>query len=70
MPAAATTSPTSASWSASARSIAWPAPNQTISGGVPAAIRVATRWAMLVKPGYSITTSIPVSAAKSALILS
>jgi hypothetical protein len=46
-----------------------PAPYQTISGG-RAAIRVATRLAMLANPGYSITTSIPVSFLKSALILS
>jgi hypothetical protein len=50
--------------------MAWPAPYQTISGGVPAAISVATRLAMSRKPGYSIVTLIPVSFSKSALILS
>ena len=69
-PVALSTSPTSASWFSIARFMACPAPYQTISGGVPAAISVATRLAMLAKPGYSITTSIPVSFLKSALILS
>ena len=63
-------SPTSTSWFSSARFIAWPAPYQTISGGVPDWIKVATRFAMLAKPGYSIVTLIPVSFSKSALILS
>jgi hypothetical protein len=64
------TSPTSASWFSSARFMACPAPYQTISGGVPAAMSVATRLAILAKPGYSMTTSMPVSFLKSALIFS